>query len=168
MPGLDPGIQRTCLPCGAPLDCRIKSGNDGVLAICDSPARKARGSTSDTFPQVIARFAEATRPELADIDEGIDAAVRSSPAWSEKLGLLQSVPGVGPVASRTLLAELPELGTLDRRRIAALCGLAPWTRQSGQWRGKSFIGGGRSSVRTALYHGRPGRLAAQPGAAPVL
>ena len=62
-----------------------------------------------------------------------------------------SVPGVGPVVTRTLLAELPELGSLDRRRIAALCGLAPWTRQSGQWRGKSFIGGGRRSVRAVLF-----------------
>ena len=58
---------------------------------------------------------------------------------------------MGPVVTRTLLAELPELGTLDRRQVAALCGLAPWTRQSGQWKGKSFIGGGRSAVRAALY-----------------
>ncbi len=72
-------------------------------------------------------------------------------AWREKDELLRSVPGVGRVVSRTLIAELPELGTLDRRQIAALAGLAPWTRQSGKWRGKSFIGGGRSSVRTALF-----------------
>ena len=66
---------------------------------------------------------------------------------------MTSVVGVGPVISRTLLADLPEIGTLDRRQIAALAGLAPWTRQSGQWRGKSFIGGGRTSVRTALFMG---------------
>lgn len=65
--------------------------------------------------------------------------------------LLTSVPGVGRVTARTLLAELPELGTLDRRQIAALAGLAPWTRQSGTWRGKSFIGGGRSAVRATLF-----------------
>lgn len=65
--------------------------------------------------------------------------------------LLTSVPGVGSITARTLLAELPELGTLDRRQIAALAGLAPWTRQSGQWRGKSFIGAGRASVRSALF-----------------
>jgi transposase len=58
---------------------------------------------------------------------------------------------VGPVIARTLIAELPELGSLDRRKIAALVGLAPWTRQSGQWRGRSFIGGGRKTVRTALF-----------------
>ena len=64
---------------------------------------------------------------------------------------MASVPGIGPVIARTLIAELPELGSLDRRKIAALVGLAPWTRQSGQWRGKSFIGGGRKSVRNALF-----------------
>ena len=61
------------------------------------------------------------------------------------------MPGVGSTIARTLIAELPELGRLDRRKIAALVGLAPWTRQSGQWRGKSFIGGGRTQVRAALF-----------------
>ena len=77
--------------------------------------------------------------------------MRGSPAWREKEDLLASVPGVGPIIARTLIAELPELGTLDRRQIAALAGLAPFTRQSGQWKGKSLIGGGRKSVRTALF-----------------
>ena len=63
------------------------------------------------------------------------------------------MPGVGKTIARTLIAELPELGSLDRRRIAALVGLAPWTRRSGQWRGKSFIGGGRKSVRSSLFIG---------------
>ena len=71
--------------------------------------------------------------------------------WAEKEDLLASVPGVGPIIARTLIAELPELGSLDRRKVAALVGLAPWTRQSGEWRGKSFIGGGRKSVRNALF-----------------
>jgi transposase len=61
------------------------------------------------------------------------------------------VPGVGPTTARTLLAELPELGSLDRRQIASLAGLAPWTRQSGTWKGKSFIGGGRGKVRAVLF-----------------
>jgi hypothetical protein len=63
------------------------------------------------------------------------------------------VPGVGKTIARILIAELPELGSLNRRQIAALVGLAPWTRQSGQWRGKSFIGGGRKSVRNSLFVG---------------
>lgn len=101
----------------------------------------------------IARLLKALEKELASLDADIDDAVRGSPAWREKEDLLASVPGVGPVISRTLLAELPELGQLNRKEIAALAGLAPFTRQSGQWRGKSFIGGGRTAVRTALFMG---------------
>jgi transposase len=101
----------------------------------------------------IARLVKALERELASLDEDIDDAVRGSPAWREKEDLLVSVPGIGPTISRTLIAELPELGTLDRRQIAALVGLAPWTRQSGQWKGKSFTGGGRADVRSALFMG---------------
>jgi transposase len=77
--------------------------------------------------------------------------VRGSPAWREKEDLLASVPGVGPITARTLIAELPELGTLDGKRIASLAGLAPFTRQSGQWKGKAMIAGARKSVRSALF-----------------
>lgn len=101
----------------------------------------------------IARLLKALQRELDSLDGDIDVAVRGSPVWRAKEDLLASVPGIGPTIARTLLAELPELGTLDRRSIAALAGLAPWTRQSGQWRGKSFIGGGRASVRAALFMG---------------
>jgi transposase len=101
----------------------------------------------------IVRLVKALEKELAGLDGDIDDVVRGSPAWRDKEDLLASVPGVGPVIARTAIAELPELGTLDRRQIAALVGLAPWTRQSGQWRGKSFIGGGRASVRAALFMG---------------
>jgi transposase len=93
----------------------------------------------------------ALEKALNDVDQQIDDSIRSSPAWREKEDLLASVPGIGPVTARTLLAEMPELGRLDRREVASLAGLAPWTRQSGQWKGKSFIGGGRSDVRTALF-----------------
>ena len=77
--------------------------------------------------------------------------MRGSPVWREKEDLLASVPGVGPITARTLIAELPELGLLDRRRIASLAGLAPFTRQSGQWRGHAKIAGGRASVRAVLF-----------------
>jgi transposase len=99
----------------------------------------------------IGRLLEALRRELSEIDADIDETVRGSPAWWEKENLLTSVPGVGSGTARTMLADLPELGSLDRRQIAALAGLAPFTRQSGKWCGKSFIGGGRASVRTALF-----------------
>jgi transposase len=101
----------------------------------------------------IARLVKALEKELTSVDTDIDDAVRGSPAWRDKEDLLASVPGIGPTIARTLIAELPELGTLDRKKIAALAGLAPFTRQSGQWRGKSFIGGGRTAVRTALFMG---------------
>jgi transposase len=99
----------------------------------------------------IARLIKALEKELDEIDRQIDEAVRGSPIWRDKEDLLASVPGVGTHTARTLIAELPELGTLDRRQIASLAGLAPFTRQSGQWRGKSMIGGGRKSVRSALF-----------------
>lgn len=99
----------------------------------------------------IARLLAALEKELASVNNDIDDHVRGSPAWKANEELLTSVPGVGSVIARSLIAELPELGSLDRRQIAALAGLAPWTRQSGQWRGKSFIGGGRSAVRSALF-----------------
>jgi len=101
----------------------------------------------------IGRLVKALERELSSVDKDIDDAVRGSPAWREREDLLSSVPSVGPAISRTLIAELPELGTLDRKQIAALVGLAPFARQSGQWRGKSFIGGGRASVRRALFMG---------------
>ena len=101
----------------------------------------------------IARLLKALEKELASLDGDIDDAVRGSPAWREKEDLLASAPGVGPVIARTLIAELPELGRLGRKQIAALAGLAPFTRQSGRWRGRSFIGGGRTAVRTVLFMG---------------
>jgi len=101
----------------------------------------------------ITRLLKALERELSSVDADIDDAVRGSAIWRETEDLLASVPGVGPIIARTLIAELPELGRLDRKKIAALAGLAPFTRQSGQWRGKSFIGGGRTSVRAALFMG---------------
>jgi transposase len=101
----------------------------------------------------ILRLLKALQKELTEIDQDIDDSVRGSPLWREKEDLLASVPGIGPTIARTIIAELPEIGTLDRRQIAALCGLAPFTRQSGQWRGRSFIAGGRVTVRTALFMG---------------
>lgn len=97
------------------------------------------------------RLLAALRRELENLDADLDDYIRKSEVWRVRESLLRSVPGVGPTVARTLLADMPELGTLDRRQIAALAGLAPWTRQSGQWRGKSFIGGGRGKVRTALF-----------------
>ena len=99
----------------------------------------------------IKRLLTALRRELESLDRDLDAHIRKSPVWRVRETLLTSVPGVGPATARTLLAEMPELGSLDRRRIASLAGLAPFTRQSGTWKGKSFIGGGRGKVRAVLF-----------------
>lgn len=89
--------------------------------------------------------------QLSDVDEDLTSMIRESPIWREKDDLLQSVPGVGPNLARTLLAELPELGLLNRKEIAALVGIAPLNRDSGAMRGKRMIWGGRAPVRVALY-----------------
>ena len=83
----------------------------------------------------------------------MEAAVRSSEVWRAKDALLQSIPGIGPVVSRTLLAELPELGTLTREQVASLAGVAPVNRDSGSWVGRRMIAGGRAVVRSMLYLG---------------
>ena len=88
---------------------------------------------------------------LRRANDDIDTAVRNSPAWREQEDLLRSVPGIGPVSARTMLAELPELGTLNRKKIAALVGVAPLNRDSGTLQGTRTCWGGRARVRQALY-----------------
>ena len=93
------------------------------------------------------------RQELNDLDSELREVINRSPAWREKDDLLRSVPGVGRQVSLTLLAHLPELGALDRKQIAALVGVAPFSRDSGPHRGKRSVWGGRAPVRAALYMG---------------
>lgn len=88
---------------------------------------------------------------LRRADDDVDRVIKASPAWREKEDLLRSVPGIGPVSARTLLAELPELGTLNRKKIAALVGVAPLNRDSGTFQGLRTCWGGRSRVRQVLY-----------------
>ena len=99
----------------------------------------------------ITRQIAALEKELPIIDRDIDSMVRGSPIWREKEDLMVTVPGVGHGIARTMLADLPELGRLTRREIASLVGYAPFTRQSGQWKGKSMIAGGRPCVRSAIF-----------------
>lgn len=88
---------------------------------------------------------------LASLDDELGRTIRESPVWREQEQLLQSTPGVGPVLARTLLASVPELGTLSRKQIAALIGVAPLNRDSGHRRGRRRVWGGRASVRAVLY-----------------
>jgi transposase len=102
---------------------------------------------------------------LAEIEHDLDGAVRGSPVWRAKEELLRSVPGVGPVSARTLLAELPELGALTRRQAAALVGVAPFSRDSGKMRGRRTVWGGRAALRACLYMAA---VAAARGSNPVI
>ncbi|MBA7715218.1 IS110 family transposase ISGme8 [subsurface metagenome] len=93
------------------------------------------------------------KQELDKMDRGLNEALHKSPVWREKENLLRTVPGVGPQLTMSLLAYLPELGTLNRKSIAALAGVAPFNRDSGTLRGKRTVWGGRSRIRTSLYMG---------------
>jgi transposase len=94
---------------------------------------------------------QSLKEQLQELEQDLDDFIRQSPIWLEKDQLLQSVPGIGPLTSQSLLAWVPELGTLNRRKIAALVGLAPFNRDSGQMRGKRTVWGGRARVRPPLY-----------------
>lgn len=101
----------------------------------------------------IGRTIKWLQKQLEDIDSDIDDAVTKSSAWKQKDDLLRSVPGVGKVLSRTLLSLVPELGTLGKKQLAALVGIAPLNRDSGKQRGRRCIWGGRAAVRNVLYMG---------------
>jgi transposase len=135
----------------------------GAQALADVLARRRqvigmqtaeRQRLGTAGPQVRARI-EAhlawLERELTELDDDLGRRLRESPLWREREDLLRSVPGVGPVVATTLVAELPELGQLDRKRIAALVGLAPLARDSGTSRGKRLVWGGRGRGRAALY-----------------
>jgi transposase len=91
------------------------------------------------------------REAVSRLEADLNDTIRSSPVWRERENLLISVPGIGSTTASALIADLPELGLLDRRRIAALAGLAPMNRDSGMLRGRRMIRGGRPAVRRALY-----------------
>jgi transposase len=122
-----------------------------IVQMIVAEENRARTLIAKRAQKSVKRLLAALRRELASLDADMDDHIRKSPVWRVNEKLLSSVPGVGPVVARSLIAEMPELGSLDRRQIAALAGLAPWTRQSGKWRGKRFIGGGRSRVRASLF-----------------
>lgn len=121
-----------------------------LLGIITQERNRLRLAPPRVAPSVSASI-EFHKQQLADLDKDIDRFIRNSPVWAEQADLLQSTIGVGPVVSATLLAELPELGQLNRRQISALVGVAPFNRDSGKFRGQRCIWGGRAHVRTMLY-----------------
>jgi transposase len=110
-------------------------------------------SASKPVAKRIAAHIKWLQKELSRTDGDLDKAIKESPALAENEALLRSVPGVGPVLARTLLAQVPELGTLTHKRLAALVGVAPLNRDSGTLRGRRSVWGGRAEVRAALYMG---------------
>jgi transposase len=114
-------------------------------------ARLEHAPSTGPITRELRRHIRWLERRVEDVDDDIGTSIAAHPIWRVKEELLRSVPGIGPTTARTLLAELPELGRLDRRRIAALVGVAPVNCDSGQFRGQRHIWGGRASVRTALY-----------------
>lgn len=109
--------------------------------------KRAKGSISASILTHILWLEQC----LKEVDKDLNNSIKSSPVWCEKDEIIQSIPGVGPILSMTLLADLPELGALDRKKIAALVGVAPFNCDSGTFKGTRRIWGGRAAVRTVLY-----------------
>jgi transposase len=122
-----------------------------IVEMMTAERNRRRQLTSKRLVKGADRLLAALQKELSDIEQEIDDNIRGTPIWREQEDLLTSVPGIGSTTARTLLADLPELGTLDRRKIAALVGVAPFNRDSGTLRGKRTVWGGRAAVRATLY-----------------
>ncbi len=121
-----------------------------VVGMLVAEGNRLESSVSPVHERIEAHI-EFLREELDSLDGALDRAIRESSVWRDKDELLRSVPGVGPKVSATLLADLPELGTLDNKELAALVGVAPLNRDSGVLRGKRRVWGGRAAVRQMLY-----------------
>ena len=124
-----------------------------LIEMIVAEGNRARQLTSAPLKGRIERHRAALQKELSEIERELDHSIRSTPIWCETHALLTSVPGVGDTLARTIIAELPELGTLDRRKAAALVGVAPFNRDSGKWRGRRMVWGGRAALRAVLYMG---------------
>ena len=122
-----------------------------IIEMIGMESNRLRQARDLRVQRAIEAMLKTLKAQLAVLDRDINDTVKGSPAWRKADELLTSVPGVGEVTARTLIADLPELGQLDRRRVAALVGVAPINRDSGQMRGRRLIAGGRTEVRSALY-----------------
>ena len=122
-----------------------------IVEMIGAENNRRRHLTHQRVLRGMARIQALLQAQLSEIEREIDDNIRGTPAWRDKEDLLKSVPGIGPTIARTLIAELPELGSLDRRKIASLAGLAPFNRDSGTLKGRRTIAGGRRTVRSALY-----------------
>ena len=122
-----------------------------LLALQTAESNRLEQTAIKLAAKIIRHVLDLLRKELKKLDAEIARVIAADDDWRNKSELLQSVPGVGPATSASLVAELPELGELNRQQIASLVGLAPFCRDSGQFHGQRAIWGGRGSVRCALY-----------------
>ena len=122
-----------------------------LVEMLQAEKTRAQQARSGEVQQRITAHLQWLAHELADLDDETRRRIRTTPGWRATDAVVRSAPGVGEVTARTLIADLPELGRLDRRRIAALVGVAPMNRDSGTWRGHRMITGGRPAIRTHLY-----------------
>jgi len=122
-----------------------------VIEMLVAERQREKRASAVRVRKSLARHIAALEKELPEIDRDIDTMVRGSPVWRETEDLLISFPGVANTIARNVMADVPELGRLTRREIASLVGIAPFTRQSGQWKGKSMIAGGRPFARSAIF-----------------
>ena len=122
-----------------------------LVEMITAEKNRLRAARKLSIKQDIQAHIKWLQERLDEVDEDLKRAIRANPIWREKDELLQSTPGVGKTLSATLLTHLPELGTLNRRQVAALVGVAPLNRDSGMFRGKRTVWGGRARIRAALY-----------------
>lgn len=122
-----------------------------LVAMRTAESNREKKTANPRVKKTIKAMLKAIDQQLTDLDRELDDRIRKSPVWREKEDLLASVPGVGQVTARTLIAEMPELGTVNRKKIAALAGVAPMNHDSGKYRGQRHIRGGRCKVRASLY-----------------
>ena len=110
-----------------------------------------QASAAPKIAKQIRQHIDWLEKRLVEADDDLDQSIRSSPLWQHKAEIMQSIPGVGRVTATSLLADVPEIGTLNRREISALIGVCPYSRDSGKSHGRRSIWGGRASVRAVLY-----------------
>jgi transposase len=122
-----------------------------LVQLQTAETNRKHASSSKAVRTSIQQVIVVLRKQIDQVEQQILALVESDDDWKDKMDRLGSVPGVGPVTAASLLAELPELGQVNRQEIAALVGVAPFNRDSGRFRGKRSIWGGRASVRSVLY-----------------
>ena len=122
-----------------------------IIEMMVAERQREKRATNVRVRKSLLRHIKVLEKELLEIDSDVDTLIRGSPVWREKEDLLVSFPGIGNTLARAIMAEVPELGSIGRREIASLVGVAPFTRTSGHWKGKSMIGGGRAAARAAIF-----------------